>query len=149
RLRHRARGRRRLPPACRDPSRGRRLDDRRPRLHQRRAAQRPGAGQPARPAARRPHRARLHGDHLRTSMTTLAPVSVALKFGFLAVMYLFALWVARSARKDLRGGGAPSRAHAPGEPLATPDATGFFTASALGPVDLAHRAPRLVVERAP
>jgi hypothetical protein len=82
-------------------------------------------------------------------MTTLAPVSVALKFGFLAVIYLFALWVARSARRDLRGGGAPSRAHAPGEPLATPDATGFFTASALGPVDLAHRAPRLVVERAP
>ena len=82
-------------------------------------------------------------------MTTLAPVSVALKFGFLAVIYLFALWVARSARRDLRGGGAPSRARGPGEPLATPDATGFFTASALGPVDLAHRAPRLVVERAP
>ena len=36
-------------------------------------------------------------------MTTLAPVSVALKFGFLAVIYLFALWVVRSARRDLRG----------------------------------------------
>ena len=35
-------------------------------------------------------------------MTTLAPVSVALKFGFLAVLYLFVLWVARSARRDLR-----------------------------------------------
>ena len=30
-------------------------------------------------------------------MTTLEPVSVALKFGFLAVLYLFLLWVARSA----------------------------------------------------
>ena len=40
-------------------------------------------------------------------MTTLAPVSVALKFGFLAVLYLFLLWVVRSARRDLarrRGG---------------------------------------------
>ena len=33
---------------------------------------------------------------------TLAPVSVALKFGFLAVLYLFLLWVARSALRDLR-----------------------------------------------
>ena len=38
-------------------------------------------------------------------MTTLAPVSVALKFGFLVVLYLFLLWVARSARRDLRVGG--------------------------------------------
>ena len=37
-------------------------------------------------------------------MNTLEPVSVALKFGFLAVMYLFLLWVTRSARRDLRGG---------------------------------------------
>jgi hypothetical protein len=82
-------------------------------------------------------------------MTTLAPVSVALKFGFLAVIYLFALWVARSARRDLRGGGTASRTPAPAQPVAPPDATGFFSASALGPVDFAHRAPRLVVERAP
>ena len=34
----------------------------------------------------------------------LDPVSVALKFGFLAVLYLFLLWVARSALKDLRRG---------------------------------------------
>ena len=34
----------------------------------------------------------------------LAPVAVALKFGFLAVLYLFLLWVARSALKDLRRG---------------------------------------------
>lgn len=35
------------------------------------------------------------------------PISVALKFGFLAVLYLFLIWIASSARKDLqrnRGG---------------------------------------------
>jgi hypothetical protein len=38
----------------------------------------------------------------------LDPVAVALKFGFIAVLYLFLLWVARSALRDLRrttGGG--------------------------------------------
>jgi hypothetical protein len=35
----------------------------------------------------------------------LDPVAVALKFGFLAVLYLFLLWVARSALRDLRRGG--------------------------------------------
>ena len=30
------------------------------------------------------------------------PLAVALKFGFLAVLYLFLLWIARSAMKDLR-----------------------------------------------
>ncbi|MCB0867408.1 MAG: FHA domain-containing protein [Solirubrobacterales bacterium] len=37
------------------------------------------------------------------------PISVALKFAFLAVLYLFLLWIANSARKDLkrnRGGDA-------------------------------------------
>jgi hypothetical protein len=34
----------------------------------------------------------------------LDPVSVALKFGFLLVLYLFLLWVARSALRDLRRG---------------------------------------------
>src|SRR4051812_50114422 len=34
----------------------------------------------------------------------LDPVAVGLKFGFLAVLYLFLLWVARSALKDLRSG---------------------------------------------
>lgn len=79
-------------------------------------------------------------------MNTLAPVSVALKFGFLAVLYLFLLWVARSAQKDLRGAGS-------GVPTAgtviAPDATGLHSASALQSADLAHSAPRLVVERAP
>jgi len=34
----------------------------------------------------------------------LDPVAVALKFGFLAVLYLFLFWMARSALKDLRRG---------------------------------------------
>jgi hypothetical protein len=82
-------------------------------------------------------------------MTTLAPVSVALKFGFIAVMYLFVLWVARSARRDLRGERAPVVGERiGGEPIGA-DATGMYSASALGSADVAHRAPRLVVERAP
>jgi hypothetical protein len=38
------------------------------------------------------------------------PLAVALKFGFLAVLYLFLLWVARSAMRDLRRyeGGSPA-----------------------------------------
>jgi hypothetical protein len=51
----------------------------------------------------------------------LDPVAVALKFGFLAVLYLFLLWMARSALKDLRR----SATEAP-EPAA--DATGMHTA---------------------
>ena len=84
-------------------------------------------------------------------MSTLAPVSVALKFGFLVVLYLFLLWIARSARRDLRSGSAVPSGESPlqaGRAL-PPDATGMYSASALGPVDLAHRAPRLVIERAP
>jgi hypothetical protein len=42
------------------------------------------------------------------------PISVALKFGFLAVLYLFLLVIARSAIKDLRRTVSPA-----------PDATGF------------------------
>ncbi|MEA2201259.1 MAG: hypothetical protein QOI89_1855 [Solirubrobacteraceae bacterium] len=81
-------------------------------------------------------------------MTTLEPVSVALKFGFLVVLYLFLLWVARSARRDL-GAGAPGAIDR-GVPAAIPpDATGMHSASTLGNADLADRAPRLVVERAP
>jgi len=48
-----------------------------------------------------------------------APISVALKFGFLAVLYLFLLWIARSALKDLRRTVNPA-----------PDATGFHRAPA-------------------
>ena len=61
----------------------------------------------------RPSRARLHRDHLRAWMNTLEPVSVALKFGFLAVLYLFLLWVARSARRDLGAGARMQAAQDP------------------------------------
>src|SRR5215216_3883540 len=43
------------------------------------------------------------------------PVAVALKFGFLAVLYLFLFWVARSALRELRGTATPA-----------PEATGFY-----------------------
>lgn len=42
------------------------------------------------------------------------PIAVALKFGFLAVLYLFLFWVSRSALRELRRTGAPA-----------PEATGF------------------------
>jgi hypothetical protein len=81
-------------------------------------------------------------------MNSLDPVSVALKFGFLAVLYLFLLWVARSARRDLgvtaRGGPAAPAGYPP-----EPDATGMHSASTLGGADMLGRSPRLVVERAP
>jgi len=51
-----------------------------------------------------------------------APISVALKFGFLAVLYLFLLWIARSALKDLRRTASPA-----------PDATGFHQPVAVAP----------------
>jgi len=82
-------------------------------------------------------------------MTTLAPVSVALKFGFLAVLYLFLLWIMRSARRDLGGPSSLPPDRAGPARSATPDATGMYSASALGRADTAHHAPRLVVERAP
>jgi FHA domain len=44
------------------------------------------------------------------------PLAVALKFGFLAVLYLFLLWVARSALKDLARGGDGTAAAEPIEP---------------------------------
>ncbi len=45
---------------------------------------------------------------------SLDPVAVALKFGFLVVLYLFLLWVARSALRDLRRtGGAGSEPDGP------------------------------------
>lgn len=81
-------------------------------------------------------------------MNTLEPVSVVLKFGFLAVLYLFLLWVARSARRDLGGRAGAGEQLAAGAPGAM-EATGLHSASALAGVDVAHRAPRLVVERAP
>ncbi len=48
------------------------------------------------------------------------PIAVALKFAFLAVLYLFLLWVARSAWRELRRTASPA-----------PEATGFH--QAVGP----------------
>jgi hypothetical protein len=44
------------------------------------------------------------------------PLVVALKFGFLAVLYLFLLWVARSAMKDLARAGSGQAGVGPVEP---------------------------------
>ncbi|HWF53375.1 MAG TPA: FHA domain-containing protein [Solirubrobacteraceae bacterium] len=74
----------------------------------------------------------------------LEPVSVGLKFGFLAVLYLFLLWVARSALKDLRRSALAGREQA----LPLSDATGMYAAAeGLEPVG-ADFEPRLLVERA-
>ena len=70
----------------------------------------------------------------------LDPVAVALKFAFLAILYLFLLWMARSALKDLRRSGAA---------VAAPnyeDATGMHKASAgLGGDGGAQGTPKLRV----
>ena len=44
------------------------------------------------------------------------PLAVALKFGFLAVLYLFLFWVVRSAMRDLRRSEATSVVAEPVEP---------------------------------
>ena len=68
----------------------------------------------------------------------LDPVAVALKFGFLIVLYLFLIWMARSALKDLRRGSAEAAAPA------YEDATGMHHATA-GLNDSAAGTPKLRV----
>ena len=80
-------------------------------------------------------------------MTSLAPVSVGLKFGFLVVLYLFLLWVVRSARRDL--GGVREREHSPSPAVVPSEATGLYSASGLARAGATARSPHLVVERAP
>ena len=77
----------------------------------------------------------------------LAPVSVGLKFGFLIVLYLFLMWVAWSAMRDLRRGRCgPVRTEEP----AGYNATGMYPASSgLGDLDADGFEPRLMIERAP
>jgi hypothetical protein len=70
---------------------------------------------------------------------TLEPVSVGLKFGFVVVLYLFLLWTARSALRDLSSSRASAAA-------VVPEGTGLHSAST--PFHDAGSA-RLVVERAP
>jgi hypothetical protein len=78
----------------------------------------------------------------------LAPVSVGLKFGFLAVLYLFLMWVAWSALRDMRrgrGGGVSVDRERPA------DATGIYSADSSltpGPAVADDFEPRLLVERA-
>ncbi len=78
------------------------------------------------------------------------PISLGLRVAFVAVLYLFLLWVARSALKDL-GRTSAQIAAGSGAPVASAavmsDATGFFPAAEVR--QAAHRDPRLVVERAP
>ncbi len=78
----------------------------------------------------------------------LAPVSVGLKFGFLAVLYLFLMWVAWSALRDMRrgrGGVVSAERERPA------DATGIYSAESgltPGPTVDDEFEPRLLVERA-
>ena len=78
-------------------------------------------------------------------LAALEPASIALKFGFVAVLFLFLLWVARSSMKDLRrvpSGNGPSAWAAGPAPA---EETGLHSA-------VAHPVgsdPRLIVERAP
>ncbi|HWH95824.1 MAG TPA: FHA domain-containing protein [Baekduia sp.] len=76
------------------------------------------------------------------------PIAVALKFGFLAVLYLFLLWISRNALKDLKRTTMQTSA-APYAP-APVEATGIHSASTQGrSADARDLDPRLVVERAP
>jgi pSer/pThr/pTyr-binding forkhead associated (FHA) protein len=84
------------------------------------------------------------------AVNSLEPISVALKYGFLAVLYLFLLWVARSAVRDLRGpGGRGAPPAGDADRMPPQDATGLYSASAVHGYDVSRRAPRLVVEHAP
>lgn len=65
------------------------------------------------------------------------PIAVALKFGFLAVLYLFLLWVSRSALRDL----ARSQEPVPADPVDSPGPSGGGDAGGL----LGSINPRLVV----
>ena len=105
RVRRGARRPQRVAPARRDPHRARRdVDGRttsaRPTVCGSTAAPSAGAARRCAQATRsswgRPRSSSSWSDRV------LEPVSVGLKLAFLAVLYLFLLWVARSALKDLR-----------------------------------------------
>lgn len=72
----------------------------------------------------------------------LEPVTFALKLAFVAVLFLFVAWVARSALRDLRDDGLMAAAPPP------PDATGFHSAMGTGVHEVAPpAAPRLIIRR--
>ena len=60
------------------------------------------------------------------------PIALLLKFGFLAVLYLFLLWVARSALKDVAGTSAAGYADDTG-PTARPREAGMDLRSGVFP----------------
>lgn len=69
----------------------------------------------------------------------LEPTAVALQAGFIAVLYLFVLWIARSALRDLR---RPDSARAVTLPPASSGATATHASTPA-------LEPRLIVEHAP
>ncbi len=79
----------------------------------------------------------------------LDPLSVLLKYGFLAVLYLFLLWISRSALKDLRRGAQASPAFASGGSPIDAEGTSIHAAAGTNQAALDALDPRLVVERAP
>src|SRR6202042_2923795 len=98
--------------------------------------------------AGRRDRARHLPDQVRTGVggrhPVLEPVSVALKYGFLVVLYLFLMWVAWSALRDLRRGrgGVVESDRPPAQ-----DATGLYDAAGLRDA-FDDFEPRLLVEHA-
>jgi hypothetical protein len=78
----------------------------------------------------------------------LEPVSVGLKFGFLAVLYLFLIWVAWSAMRDLRRGRRTRNDDRVSEPVQS-DATSMYDASSMLNGHDSELEPKLLVERAP
>ena len=72
----------------------------------------------------------------------LEPVTFALKLAFVAVLFLFVLWVARSALRDLRDDELLVAAPPPS------DATGFHAAVGPPTSEVARgAAPRLIIKR--
>jgi len=71
------------------------------------------------------------------------PISVALKFGFLAVLYLFLLWIARGALKDLRRTALPAADatgfHRPFSPSPAPGADAWLVAERGGGLEPGER----------
>jgi hypothetical protein len=81
----------------------------------------------------------------------LQPASFALKFGFLAVLYVFLLWVAWSVLRDVRRSGQPvDEFDGDGRtPPTASDVTSMYAAAALAGEGGVAGEPRLMVERAP
>jgi hypothetical protein len=80
----------------------------------------------------------------------LQPASFALKFGFLAVLYLFLVWVAWGVLRDVRRGRRPEEIEHEGyAPSPASDATSMYAASVARENGVDPGEPQLRVERAP